>query len=293
MKIISYLLISIPLLLISCTSHNTKPGGSGLLETDESVISAETSGRVQQLFFDEGTTINAHDTLLIIDPSRLELALASAEANYEVAQRKLEAAKLQREKAKETGTYTQKEYKRVLALFKSGTANQKQLDLIEHQLSLAKLAVQTAQNQIATGQAELNKINTESNRIKRSLEDCYPVAPISGIVTEKYVEKGELLAPGKPMVKISDLSSLWVKVYLPSGDFAHVKIGDQATVDTEAGGEKYKGTVIWTSEEAEFTPKNVETKESRANLVYAVKVRITNTDGRLKIGMPVYVTIDQ
>jgi len=293
MKIVFCLLISIPLILTSCASHNTKPGGSGLLETDESVISAETSGRVRQRFFDEGTVINAKDTLLIIDTSYLTLSLATAKANYEVAQRKLEAAKLQREKAKETSAYTQKEYNRVTALFKSGTANQKQLDLIKHEFSLAKLAVRTAQNQIATGEAGLNKISTEIDRIKRSLKDCYPIAPISGVVTEKYVEEGELLAPGKPIAKISDLSSLWVKVYLPTGDFAHIKIGDQATVDTEAGGEKYRGIVIWTSEEAEFTPKNVETKESRANLVYAVKVRIKNTDGRLKIGMPVYVTIDQ
>jgi len=82
-------------------------------------------------------------------------------------------------------------------------------------------------------------------------------------------------------------------VYLSAGNFANITVGDKATVDTEAGGKTYQGHVVWTSEEAEFTPKNVQTEESRANLVYAVKVRVENTDGSLKIGMPVYVTIGE
>jgi HlyD family secretion protein len=84
-----------------------------------------------------------------------------------------------------------------------------------------------------------------------------------------------------------------VKVYLPAPEFAKVKIGDKAVIDTESGDEKYDGWVIWTAESAEFTPKNVQTKKSRTNLVYAVKVRVPNDDGTLKIGMPVYVTLEQ
>ena len=96
---------------------------------------------------------------------------------------------------------------------------------------------------------------------------------------------------GKPIAKLSRLDSLWVRVYLPAADFASVKVGDSAVVDTEAGEKVYRGEVVWMSPEAEFTPKNIQTRKSRANLVYAVKIRIANSDRTLKAGMPVYVSI--
>ncbi|MEW5995642.1 MAG: HlyD family efflux transporter periplasmic adaptor subunit, partial [Candidatus Zixiibacteriota bacterium] len=137
------------------------------------------------------------------------------------------------------------------------------------------------------------RLDADIDRLDRRLQDCYPIAPITGIVTDKYVETGELLTPGRPMAKISRLDTLWVKVYLPAADFARAKVGDPVVVDTESGGRQYAGAVVWTSEEAEFTPKNVQTRKSRANLVYAVKVRVPNSDGLLKIGMPVFVSFEK
>ena len=278
---------------VGCSNGGDVPGGSGLLETDEVILSAETSGRVLSLAFDEGTAVNAGDTLAVIDPTRLELQLASAEAGRQVALANLESACLQQEQATENDKYARKEHDRVTTLFKSGSATEKQLDQLKHELTQASLAMRTSQAAVSTIESELARIDADINMIYRSLEDCYPVAPTLGVVTEKYIEPGELLSAGKPIAKISNLNSLWVKVYLPAGDFAHVKIGDRANIDTESGEKQYDGEVVWTSEEAEFTPKNIQTKKSRADLVYAVKVKIENSDGTLKIGMPVYVTLGE
>jgi len=276
-----------------CGGENARIGGSGLLEADESIVSAETAGRVVSLRFDEGSQVKRGDTLLTIDPSRLELELASALAGKEVVQARLQTAKLQFEKSKESERFAQAERDRIANLVKSGTATQKQLDQLEHEYALAVLGRQGALANISASKAELEKIKADINRIRRQLKDCYPVSPMAGTITEKYVKAGELLQAGRPIAKISGLDTLWVKAYLPAADLVQIKVGDKATVDTESGGRNYTGKVVWTSEEAEFTPKNVQTKKSRANLVYAVKVRIPNTDGMLKIGMPVFVTIER
>ena len=296
MKTKSYLLLIIIIILlgaIGCSNSKDAIGGSGLLEADEVVISAETTGKVLTLNFDEGSRVNIGDTILVIDPSRLELEYNSVLAAKKVARSKLQTNEVQSKQADEAQSFIKKERDRIAGLVQTGTASEKQLDALEHELVQAELNKETAEAAIGTIRAELEKIDAELNKIERRLEDCYPISPISGIVTEEYVDAGELLAAGKPIVRISNVTSFWVKVYLPSGDFAGIKIGDKAVVDTEAGEKMYDGTVVWTSEEAEFTPKNVQTKKSRANLVYAVKVKIDTPDGSLKIGMPVFITIGE
>ena len=292
MKII--LTIGVAFLVLTGCSHDTlAPAGSGLLETTEVVVSAETSGRVQQLRFDEGSVVNIADTLAVIDPSRTELELASARAGRGVAVAGLQTARLQLDQTRERETYALSERDRVAQLLKSGTATQREMDRLDQEYTQTTIARKTAAAGVATVEAELEKIDADIARLRRVLNDSYPLAPVSGTITEKYVEQGELLAPGRAIAKIAQLDSLWVKVYLPAGDFSHIKLGDEAKVDTESGGGVYNGIVVWTSEEAEFTPKNVQTEKSRANLVYAVKIALANEDGTLKVGMPVYVTIGQ
>ncbi|UCG60506.1 MAG: efflux RND transporter periplasmic adaptor subunit [Candidatus Zixiibacteriota bacterium] len=294
MNKITLLIISFAMLLVmGCAGSGDGIGGSGLMEADESIVSAETSGRVLSLLFKEGDEVSKDDTLLVIDPSRLELQLASAQAGKKVVQARLGSVRVELSRAQETEAFAGRERDRVARLLESGTATQKQMDQVEFEFTQAVLSAETAKAAVLTSEAELTRIEADIKRILRELDDCYPAAPIDGIVTERYVEVGELVSPGKAVAKISQLKSLWVKVYLPAGDFANVKIGQSATVDTEAGGKQYQGEVVWTSEEAEFTPKNVQTEKSRANLVYAVKVRVENTDGELKIGMPVFVTIGE
>ncbi len=287
----SIFILSVFILGVGCDRSDDTVGGSGIIETEETVVSAETAGRVENLFFDEGTVVEVGDTLALIDPSRLELQLASLEAGRKVAEANLITGRIQVEQAGQTEAYARSEFDRVARLLESGTTTQKQYDQLEHEYTQAALARRTAEANIGTIEAELQKIDTEINRLRRSLSDCHPLAPIAGIITERYVNTGELLNVGKPIAKIAQLDTVWVKVYLPTGDFANITLGTHATVSTESGFRQYEGVVTWTSQEAEFTPKNIQTKESRAGLVYAVKLRIPNIDGRLKIGMPVFVTL--
>lgn len=279
--------------LTACGDDNGGIAGSGLIETTEVLVSAETPGRVLDRFFDEGSELTSGDTLLTIDPSRLMIQLTAAEAQQAAAEAKLRATKVQLRQAEEAESYAQKEFNRVSTLLKSGTATQRQFDQVQHEHTNAGIAVEQASAQISSTEAELQRIGAEVSRIKRNLRDTHPVAPVNGTVTAKYVESGELLGVGKPIATIAQIDTVWVKVYLPAGDFAQVKLGDRATVDTESDLGTYPGTVVWTSEEAEFTPKNVQTEDARADLVYAAKVLIPNPDRTLKVGMPVFVTIGE
>ena len=290
-----YVMTAIALLigagLGGCGNGKIEPGGSGFIEANDVVVSAETSGRVLNRHFDEGTVVKAGDTLAIIDPSRLQLELASAEAGRRASLAGLETARLQVIRTQEAERFARTERDRVDRLLSSGSATQKQLDQLAYELTQAVNARKSADANVHVVETQIEKIDADINRIKRQLTDCFLLSPAAGTAVEKYIEPGELVAPGKAIAKIARLDTVWVKVYLPSTEFSLVKPTDRAKVSTEGGGTTYDGEVIWTSSEAEFTPKNVQTDKSRANLVYAVKVRVANSDGRLKIGMPVYVTL--
>jgi len=293
MKTLLFSFIALTMLLAGCGSNNKTTGGSGFIEADEVMVSAETSGRILQRNFSEGSQIKAGDTLALIDPSRIQLDIASMSAARQSAIASLETARLSVTKARETEKFAKSESDRIARLLKSGSATQKQMDQLSYESAQATVARQTAEANVTVIQAQLEKVDADLNRLNRQLQDCYPVAPISGTVTEALVEMGETVAPGKGLAKIAGLEMVWVKLYLPAEQFSAVKTGQKAIVSTEASDKTYDGEVIWTSAEAEFTPKNVQTQKSRANLVYAVKVRIPNTDGFLKIGMPVFVTLEK
>lgn len=292
MKLLLMGLLILTIALAGCADDDALPAGSGMIEATEVTISAQASGQVQKLNFSEGSVVAEGDTLLIIDPTKVELELASARAGREVTQTRLEAARLQLRDARETESYLQTELGRVERLVAANTGTQRQLDEIRHRHTQARIAVNTAQAAIASTNAELSRIDADIARILRQFQDAYPVSPVEGTVTEKYVSLGELLSPGRPIARIAQLDSVWVRIYLPAADFAQVKLGDPATVDTEADS-SFAGTVTWMADAAEFTPKNVQTRKARADLVFAVEISLANSQNRLKVGQPVYVTIGQ
>jgi len=278
--------------MVACSGNGNLRGGSGLIEANESIVSAEISGRVLERRFDEGSVLATGDTLAVIDPSRLRLEIVSAEAARRALAAQLDAAGVQVKQASTAEDFARTELERVNRLLNASTATQRQLDQAEYQHDTSVLAREAAQANARMLQAQLVKADADIARLQRSLEDCYPLAPISGTVTEKFIDAGELLSPGKALVRLSQLDTVWVKIYLSTGQFSSVQLGDAATVSTESGGTEMPGTVVWTSSQAEFTPKNVQTEESRADLVYAVKVSIPNPDRTLKVGMPVFVTLE-
>lgn len=278
------------LALTGCKDGAETRGGSGFIEADEVLVSAEIGGRIVHLRVAEGATVAAGDTLAVIDTTRIDLEIAAAVAIRQTTVDNLEAARLAVVKSREAQDYAQQERDRVSRLLQDGSGTKRQLDQLEFELTQAKTNRRIAEANVAVIASQITKIDADLDRLRRSRQDCFPMAPSAGLVLEKLAEHGELVSPGKGLLKLADLDTVTVKVYLPTGLLAEIKVGDQATVSTETGDADYTGVVSWTSPSAEFTPKNVQTEKSRANLVYAVKVTVPNSDGRLKIGMPVFVT---
>lgn len=286
-----YLLIA-GLLIISCGKENQIPGGSGFIEATEIVVSSETSGQLKSLWFGEGDLIMKGDTIGEIDTLTTTLGLRQAQAAKRMAETNVNITSIKIEQASYNLTLAKKEYDRVAALLKSGSINQQQYDKMETAYEQALLSKKQADAGYQAALAELARAEAEIALLEKRLSDCFPESPQSGVVTEKFVEIGELIGTGKPLVKVAKLDTVWVKVYLPPEDLTKISLGGHAQIDPEDGRQKpLDGMVSWISDEAEFTPKNVQTKEARADLVYGVKITIPNPEKALKIGMPVSVKI--
>lgn len=277
---------------LSCSDGDGVPHGSGMIEATEVVISAEAAGRLERLYFDEGSKIDRGDTIAIIDTTAIVLRRRQAAATYEALVAGQDNAAIRVEQAASNDSLARKELERISRLLKSGSANQQEYDRTLNAHDQAHLAYKAAQVSLRAAEAETARIKAEIALLDEQYADCQPLSPLTGTVVTTYVEEGELLSPGKPILKIARLDTVWVKIYIPPHDLARIKLGDQAEVDPEDGREKLlSGTITWIADRAEFTPKNVQTKEARADLVYAVKITISNESEILKIGMPVSVRI--
>lgn len=293
MKCIGRLLI-LPsiLLLISCGNNQTEIGGSGLIEATDVVFSAKTNGQLISLNFDEGDQVALNDTIGLIDTSTTVLQLRQAEAIAEAAGLKLKIAAKDIKQAEQNLSLAQTEFDRIASLLGSGSANQQQYDQAQTALTQARLTKEKADLGRQAAQAELKSARSQAAILKKQFEDSFPLIPMEGTIVTKYIEPGELVTLGRPLVKIASLDTVWVKIYLSPADLTRINLGDQARIDPENGDKNLlPGTITWISDQAEFTPKNVQSKEARADLVYAVKITIPNPGHILKIGMPVSVKV--
>lgn len=282
----------VSLLVFSCGKENQTPSGSGFIEATEIVVSSEISGQLKSLRFDEGDLIIRGDTIAEIDTVTTMLRLHQTEAIRQMTETKVKISAINIEQADYNLKLARKEYERVSALLKSGSVNQQQYDQIETSYNQAILSKKQADAGYEAALAELAKVESEILLLEKQLSDCFPKSPESGVVTDKFVEAGEWMGVSKPLIKIAQLDTVWVKIYLPPKDLTRISLGGHAQIDPEDGRAKpLDGIVSWISDEAEFTPKNVQTKEARADLVYAVKITIPNPEKVLKIGMPVLVRI--
>ena len=244
------------------------------------------------LRFDEGDNVKIGDTLGVIDTTNVMLKYRQAEASAEAAQTKSRVAQLNISQASNNLDLAGKEFDRVSSLIKTGSADQQQFDRAQNSQKQARLTQEQAQVSLRAALADYSNASAQLALLQKQVEDCFPVSPSNGTLVDKFVEPGELVAAGRPLVKIDRLDTVWVKIYLPPKDLTAITLRGHAFVDPEDGHTKpLDGTITWISSEAEFTPKNVQTKEARAGLLYAVKITIANPNQILKIGMPVMVTI--
>lgn len=283
---------SVALLLFACSENNRQPSGSGFVEGLRVMVSAETVGRLMETYLDEGNDIAEGDTIALIDTVDTMLKLTQARAAQNAIAAKVRVSELAIEQASINYDLADKEFQRVSQLLGSGTANQQQFDLAKHSLEQARLGRQQAIAAHTANLAELESAKATVNLLAEQLSNCFPISPLTGTVVKKFIEPGELIAPGKPLVELARLDTVWVKIYLPPHDLTRISLGQKALVDPEDGKTSpLEGIVIWISDQAEFTPKNVQSKQARADLVFAVKIKIPNNERKLKIGMPVSVKI--
>ncbi len=283
-----YFFLIIVIVLASCSGKNHKSDAYGNFETDDVIISSEANGKLLFFDVDEGEKVEADKLVGIIDTTDLILRKKQFFAQKKAISSRLENIQSQIDVQEQQKKNLLVDKKRIENLLKDGAATQKQLDDINGKLDLIEVQISSIKTQNTTVLTELEVANTQIDQIGESIRKCNIINPINGVVLEKYAEPNEITAFGKPLYKIANLNDMYLRVYVSGAQLPHIKIGEQVEVlidENEKTNKKLTGKVCWISETAEFTPKIIQTKEERVNLVYAVKIKVKN-DGSIKIGMP-------
>ncbi|MGM9738662.1 MAG: HlyD family secretion protein [Candidatus Cryptobacteroides sp.] len=276
-------------LLASCRSGE-EADAYGTFEATEILISSEATGRILKFDIEEGMTLNEGDIIAEVDSVQLTLQRKQLKAQMAALLGSRPDKKAQIASLKEQIAKQKTELARVERLLRGGAATGKQKDDIEAQIRILESQLTATLSNIDKNTSSINDnalaVEAQIEALEDRIEKCRTKAPASGTVLAKYAEAGELTTPGKPLVKIADLDRIYLRAYFTSAQVSGIKIGDQVKVTADFGSGNrfdYDGQIMWISSESEFTPKTIQTSDSRANLVYAVKIAVAN-DGRLKIG---------
>jgi HlyD family secretion protein len=267
---------------------------SGTLEATEVSVSPLLQGRVLEVRADEGARVEAGDTLIVLDtePIALERLQALARLDALLAQRG-EAQEALRQ-SEQLFAFAETTFARTEALAAQGSASRQQNDDAATQRDLAQSRVRAARAHLLAVDAQRAEVEAALAVLDRRLADGIVLAPRGGTVLLRSVEPGEVVASGSAALRIADLDRLELRVFLEADELDRVRLGERVAVYVDAlEGRELAGTVTWVSEEAEFTPKNVQTRAARAQLVYAVKIQVDNPEGRLHVGMPAEIALPE
>jgi len=286
------LFILLTLIVISCSSNDNVSDAYGNFEADEVIISAESTGKISDLHIKEGDEVKSGEILAQIDTTQLYLQKLQILASMEAVASKTQNIKVQVDVLNEKKKNLLREKQRLENLLKDGAATQKQIDdingeleVVERSITATKTGMQTTNKGLLS---ELKPLKAQLELIEDRLLKCMIKSPIDGTVLIKYVENGEFAAAGKPIFKVSNIDDIYLRAYVSGSQLAEVVIGRDVKVlidKNEDEFHEYKGKITWISSKSEFTPKIIQTKEERVNMVYAIKVLVEN-DGKIKIGMP-------
>ena len=279
------------LLMLSCKQAPQLYDASGSFEAIETLIPADASGIIQQLDIREGQVIDSAQIIGYIDSTQLHLRKKQLEAQIKAVlskkpniSRQLAAYQVQLDQARH-------ELARIDRLVKADAATPKQLDDAKSMVAVIEKQMEALQSTLSITSEGLSQdtgpLFTQIAQLNDQIRRCVITNPVKGTVLTTYAEPFEMAVPGKPLYKIADLSSIILRAYITGDQLTGRRLGDQVTImvdDTSGTYKTYNGTIEWISDKAEFTPKTIQTKDERANLVYAMKIRVAN-DGYLKIGM--------
>jgi len=285
---LSYPLIAISALLFSCNGNNEKSDAYGNFEATEIIVSAETNGRILQFNVDEGQELHAGQQVGLIDTTDLYLKIEQLKAQKKAISTRAPGVEAQIEVQIQQKENLDVEKARLDKLFRDKAATQKQLDDITGAIDLVDRQIASIKTQQSGIVEEMEVVQKQIAVTREALNKCHIINPSDGTVLVKYTETGELALPGKSLYKLADLSQMELRVYVSGDQLPGIKIGKKVEVIIDKSNKTNQvlsGTVSWISQKAEFTPKIIQTKEERVNLVYAIKILVPN-DGRIKISMP-------
>lgn len=296
---------AIMLLAVSCKNGGSDHDASGVFEADEVIISSEVSGKILRFDAEEGAILQKGDTVVIIDATPIQLQKEQVEASIQTLPEKttdvgLQVKLLEDQYAVQAVQLANLEKERVRfeKLVKADAATGKQLDDIVGQIDQLTQQMKVTQQQIKVQRnvsgtqnrailSERSPLQKRVAQLDDQIQRTAVLQPASGTILTKYAQRGEVTAPGKALYKLADLRVLRLRAYVTGDQLAGLKLGQQVKVqvdDGKGGYRPYAGKITWVADKAEFTPKTIQTKDERANLVYAVKVDVVN-DGYLKLGM--------
>ncbi len=278
----------------ACSDKNGDYDASGSFEATEVIVSSEASGKIERLSIIEGQHLEKGEQVGLIDSTQLYLQKMNLLSNAKGVRAQRPDIAAQTASIKEKIITLEKEKQRTTNLIKANAATQKQLDdingqieVLQKQLSALESTLQKSSQNIT---AQSSAMDIQIEQIEDRLRKSIITSPITGTVLNKYVEEGELANMGTPLFKIADIDNMILRVYVTNDQLSSIKLNDKVQVFVDQGDQSgenkrtYEGVVTWISDKSEFTPKTIQTKNERANLVYAMKVSVKN-DGYLKIGM--------
>ncbi|HEU4717986.1 MAG TPA: HlyD family efflux transporter periplasmic adaptor subunit [Bacteroidia bacterium] len=278
--------------LFSCNSAEKKADAYGNFEAVETIVSAQGQGQLLSFDVEEGQQLKVNENVGLIDTFALYLKKKEIDATIRSLNKKVPDSEAQLAVVRQQIENAMREKTRIENLVKADAAPSKGLDDINEQIAVLQQQEKALQSQLQTQSSTIlsggDPLAVEKMQVDDLLAKCSIINPVSGTVTTKFAERGEVVAPGKPLYRIADLQNMILRAYVSGDQLSKVKIGQHVKVSIDDGSGKmktYDGTVEWISDKAEFTPKLIQTKEERVNLVYAVKIRVVN-DGAIKSGMP-------
>lgn len=286
-----FIFISTFFLLASCSNSEKDYDASGTFEATEILISAEANGQLMSFTIEEGQTLDSGAYVGYIDSTQLFLQKQQLLAQVKAIESQQPDIRIQLAALKSQLAVAKKDQQRIENMAEEKAATQQQLDnanarveTLEKQIDAQRSSLEITSGSITS---QTDPIQAQIAQIEDQLQKCRVINPIEGTVLAKYAEPNEVVNIGKPLYRIADLDAIYLKAYITASQLDTLKLNQEVTVLTDDGKKGYKnypGTLYWISEKAEFTPKTIQTKEERANKVYAVKIRVKN-DGYLKIGM--------
>jgi len=274
--------------MVSCGNRNDQPDAYGTFEADEITISSMATGQLLRFDIEEGMLLDSGQVVGYVDTTDLHLKKMQAIDQQAATSSKLGDLSAQVAVQEQNRENVLVEQRRVAAMLKDGAATQKQMDDINSSLKLIDKQIASIKTQSTSITGTVSSIGQQIAQLEESIRKSAIVNPVKGTVLTKFAERDEVTAFGKPLYRIADMSTMTLRVYISGVQLPHVKTGQKVQVSfdkDEKTNSTLEGVVTWISPTAEFTPKTIQTKEERVNLVYAVKVQVVN-DGSLKIGMP-------